>query len=144
MVQMPRLLRQDATRFVMDELLEDVMFSIGKYKVEAKEYKIRMFTCQGKHFIKILINRWWVPSSQSSLNYDDIFILDAANKIFQFNGSNSCIQERAKALEVGNALPFSVPEGIKVPSSLMNMYQELQQDLGCSILSQGNLEQWVM
>lgn len=41
-----------------------------------------------------------VPFARSSLNHDDIFILDTANKIFQFNGSNSCIQERAKALEV--------------------------------------------
>ncbi|TVU02592.1 hypothetical protein EJB05_51902 [Eragrostis curvula] len=34
------------------------------------------------------------------INHDDIFILDTKSKIFQFNGSNSCIQERAKALEV--------------------------------------------
>lgn len=38
--------------------------------------------------------------ARSSLNHDDIFILDTKSKIFQFNGSNSCIQERAKALEV--------------------------------------------
>lgn len=29
-----------------------------------------------------------------------MFILDSENKIFQFNGANSNIQERAKALEV--------------------------------------------
>ncbi|KAI7748735.1 hypothetical protein M8C21_015896 [Ambrosia artemisiifolia] len=52
-----------------------------------------MFTCQGKHVVH-------VPFARSSLNHDDIFILDTANKIFQFNGSNSSIQERAKALEV--------------------------------------------
>lgn len=37
---------------------------------------------------------------RSSLNHDGIFILDTRSKIFQFNGSNSTIQERAKALEV--------------------------------------------
>lgn len=41
-----------------------------------------------------------MPFARSSLNHDDIFILDTKSKIFQFNGSNSSIQERAKALEV--------------------------------------------
>lgn len=39
-------------------------------------------------------------------------------------------------------LSFSVPNGIKVPSSLVNIYKELKQDLGCSIPSHGNLEKW--
>ncbi|KAI7753928.1 hypothetical protein M8C21_033127, partial [Ambrosia artemisiifolia] len=64
--------------------------------VESEEHKIRMFTCQGKHVVHVKE----VPFARSSLNHDDIFILDTANKIFQFNGSNSSIQERAKALEV--------------------------------------------
>lgn len=41
-------------------------------------------------------------------------------------------------------LSFSVPSGIKVPSSLVNIYKELQQDLGCSIPSHGNLEKWAL
>lgn len=41
-----------------------------------------------------------VPFSRSSLNHDDVFILDTKDKIYQFNGANSNIQERAKALEV--------------------------------------------
>ncbi|KAL2232859.1 UNVERIFIED_CONTAM: Villin-4, partial [Sesamum indicum] len=41
-----------------------------------------------------------VTFARSSLNHDDVFILDTKSKIFQFNGSNSSIQERAKALEV--------------------------------------------
>lgn len=41
-----------------------------------------------------------VPFARSSLNHDDVFILDSQNKIYQFNGANSNIQERAKALEV--------------------------------------------
>ncbi|KAI3772098.1 hypothetical protein L6452_03273 [Arctium lappa] len=68
----------------------------GFKHAEPEEHKIRMFTCQGKHVVHVKE----VPFARSSLNHDDIFILDTANKIFQFNGSNSCIQERAKALEV--------------------------------------------
>lgn len=41
-------------------------------------------------------------------------------------------------------LSFSVPEGVKVPSSLVNIFKELQQDLGCSIPSHGNLEKWAV
>lgn len=41
-----------------------------------------------------------VSFTRTSLNHDDVFILDTDAKIFQFNGSNSSIQERAKALEV--------------------------------------------
>ncbi|OIW19410.1 hypothetical protein TanjilG_09430 [Lupinus angustifolius] len=56
----------------------------GFKHVEAEEHKTRLF----------------VPFARSSLSHDDIFILDTDSKIFQFNGSNSSIQERAKALEV--------------------------------------------
>ncbi|XP_074276815.1 villin-2-like isoform X1 [Silene latifolia] len=41
-----------------------------------------------------------VPFARSSLNHDDVFILDTKDKIYQFNGVTSNIQERAKALEV--------------------------------------------
>jgi uracil-DNA glycosylase len=39
-------------------------------------------------------------------------------------------------------LCFSVPHGIKVPSSLVNIYKEIHADIGCSIPSHGNLERW--
>lgn len=41
-----------------------------------------------------------MPFSRSSLNHNDVFILDTASKIFLFSGCNSSIQERAKSLEV--------------------------------------------
>ncbi|KAF7806650.1 villin-4 [Senna tora] len=44
--------------------------------------------------------RLYVPFARTTLSHDDVFILDTQSKIFQFNGSNSSIQERAKALEV--------------------------------------------
>ncbi|OMO97015.1 Villin headpiece [Corchorus capsularis] len=68
----------------------------GFKHVEEQEYKTRLFVCRGKHVVHVKE----VPFARSSLNHDDIFILDTKSKIFQFNGSNSCIQERAKALEV--------------------------------------------
>lgn len=41
-----------------------------------------------------------------------------------------------------NGLSFSVPEGIKIPSSLLNIYREIKADIGCSVPSHGNLEKW--
>lgn len=52
-----------------------------------------------------------VPFARSSLNHDDVFILDTQNKIYQFNGANSNIQERAKALEVIQFLKEKYHEG---------------------------------
>nr|CAB3488175.1 unnamed protein product [Digitaria exilis] len=52
-----------------------------------------------------------VPFARSSLNHEDIFILDTKSKIFQFNGCNSCIQERAKALEVMQYIKDTFHEG---------------------------------
>ena len=41
-----------------------------------------------------------------------------------------------------NGLCFSVTEGIKIPPSLQNIFKELNNDLGISIPSNGNLESW--
>ncbi|XP_077214981.1 villin-4-like [Tasmannia lanceolata] len=63
---------------------------------ESNEHETRLYVCKGKHVVHVKE----VSFARSSLNHDDIFILDTKSKIFQFNGSNSSIQERAKALEV--------------------------------------------
>lgn len=41
-----------------------------------------------------------------------------------------------------HGLCFSVPEGIKVPPSLVNIYKELHSDIGMQIPKHGNLEEW--
>jgi len=41
-----------------------------------------------------------------------------------------------------HGLAFSVPFGIKPPPSLVNIFKELQTDLGLSIPNHGNLENW--
>ena len=39
-------------------------------------------------------------------------------------------------------LSFSVKPGVDIPPSLVNIYQELHDDLGCTIPSHGNLVKW--
>lgn len=41
-----------------------------------------------------------------------------------------------------NGLAFSVKKGVKVPPSLVNIYKELHDDLGCPIPNHGDLTAW--
>ena len=41
-----------------------------------------------------------------------------------------------------HGLSFSVPDGIKIPPSLRNIYKEIKSDLGKDIPTSGNLERW--
>lgn len=41
-----------------------------------------------------------------------------------------------------HGLSFSVPDGVRVPPSLVNIYKELHSDLGIAIPPHGNLERW--
>lgn len=68
----------------------------GFRKTEEEEFETRLYVCKGKRVVRMK----QVPFARSSLNHDDVFILDTKDKIYQFNGANSNIQERAKALEV--------------------------------------------
>lgn len=68
----------------------------GFKEVVEDEFETRLYICKGKRVVRMK----QVPFARSSLNHDDVFILDSENKIYQFNGANSNIQERAKALEV--------------------------------------------
>ncbi|XP_051121960.1 uracil-DNA glycosylase, mitochondrial [Andrographis paniculata] len=71
-----------------------------------------------------------------------------------FNALNTTPFDRVKAVIIGQdpyhgpgqamGLSFSVPDGIKVPSSLVNIYKEIHQDLGCTIPTNGNLERWAV
>ncbi|PKA49474.1 Villin-4 [Apostasia shenzhenica] len=76
-------------------------------QVNENEHETSLYVCHGQHVVYVKE----VPFARSSLNHDDVFILDAKSKIFQFNGSNSSIQERAKALEVVQFLKDTYHDG---------------------------------
>ncbi|KAG7627190.1 Gelsolin-like domain [Arabidopsis thaliana x Arabidopsis arenosa] len=79
----------------------------GFKTVEEEVFETQLYTCKGKRAIRFK----QVPFARSSLNHDDVFILDTEEKIYQFNGANSNIQERAKALEVVQYLKDKYHEG---------------------------------
>jgi uracil-DNA glycosylase len=69
-----------------------------------------------------------------------------------FKAFDACPFEHVKVVIIGqdpyhglgqaHGLCFSVPEGVKPPPSLVNIFKELQSDIGKEIPRSGNLEHW--
>lgn len=69
-----------------------------------------------------------------------------------FNAFNQAAPDKTKVVILGqdpyhgpgqaHGLSFSVPEGVAIPPSLLNIYKELESDLGLSRPSHGNLAAW--
>lgn len=69
-----------------------------------------------------------------------------------FNAFNLCPFDRVKVVILGQdpyhepgqamGLSFSVPEGIAMPPSLINIYKEIEQDLGVTVQKSGDLTRW--
>jgi uracil-DNA glycosylase len=69
-----------------------------------------------------------------------------------FNAFNLCPFERIKVVILGqdpyhgpgqaHGLCFSVRDGVKFPPSLINIFKEIDLDLGLSMPNSGNLERW--
>ena len=69
-----------------------------------------------------------------------------------FNAFNYCSFDDCKVVILGqdpyhglgqaNGLCFSVNDGVRIPPSLVNIFKEIQDDLGQPIPKTGNLERW--
>ncbi|MCH4183653.1 MAG: uracil-DNA glycosylase [Prevotella sp.] len=69
-----------------------------------------------------------------------------------FNAFNLCPFEEVKVVIIGQdpyheqgqamGLSFSVPQGIMIPPSLVNIFKEIQMDLGTPIPENGDLTRW--
>ena len=69
-----------------------------------------------------------------------------------FNAFQRCPFEKVKVVILGqdpyhgsgqaHGLSFSVPEDVKIPPSLKNIYKEISADIGTEIPKSGNLERW--
>ena len=69
-----------------------------------------------------------------------------------FNAFDKCAFDEARVVILGqdpyhgegqaNGLAFSVAEGITKPPSLVNIFKEIQDDLGKPVPKSGNLERW--
>ena len=69
-----------------------------------------------------------------------------------FNAFNLCPFEQVKVVIIGQdpyhepgqamGLSFSVPDGVPMPPSLINIFKEIEQDLGTRMPASGNLTRW--
>lgn len=69
-----------------------------------------------------------------------------------FNAFNLCPFDRVKVVIIGQdpyhepgqamGLSFSVPDGVPMPPSLINIFREIQSDLGIRVPATGNLTRW--
>ena len=69
-----------------------------------------------------------------------------------FNAFDSCPFDKVRVVIIGQdpyheegqamGLCFSVPEGVTIPPSLVNIYKEIHRDLGVAIQQSGNLQHW--
>lgn len=69
-----------------------------------------------------------------------------------FNAFNLCPFDRVKVVIIGQdpyheegqaqGLCFSVPTGVQIPPSLVNIYKEIQTDTGATIPASGDLTRW--
>jgi uracil-DNA glycosylase len=69
-----------------------------------------------------------------------------------FNAFDSCPFDKVQVVIIGQdpyhepgqamGLSFSVPEGVQIPPSLMNIYKEIHRDLGTPIPQSGDLRRW--
>ncbi len=69
-----------------------------------------------------------------------------------FNAFDLCPFDQVKVVILGqdpyhgpgqaHGLSFSVPDGVRTPPSLQNIYKEIRDDLGKDIPTSGNLERW--
>jgi uracil-DNA glycosylase len=83
--------------------------------------------------------------------------IDEGKKVFPpesliFNAFNLTTLDELKVVIIGQdpyhnpgqamGLSFSVPQGVRVPPSLKNIYKEINDDIGCPIPDHGDLSSW--
>ncbi len=74
--------------------------SSGFKKVERDVYETRLLHVKGKRTVRVSS----VPVAASSLNRDDVFILDKGLRIFLFNGPTANKYEKSKGIEVASCI----------------------------------------
>ena len=114
--------------------------------------------------MKVVIAESWQPHLQTEFDKPYFkplaeFIRDeySTNQVYPpgkliFNAFDQCSFDDTRVIILGqdpyhgagqaNGLAFSVSEGVPKPPSLINVFKEIQDDLGTSMPKSGNLERW--
>lgn len=104
--------------------------TILKEEFEKDYYlKIREFLKQEYSHYKVYPDMHDIFNSLKYADYDNIKVVIIGQDPYHEEGQ-------------AHGLSFSVKPGIEIPPSLLNIYKELQDDLGCYIPNNGYLEKW--
>lgn len=76
--------------------------------------------------------------------YPDMYDIFNALKMTPLDKVNAVIlgQDPYHGENQAHGLAFSVKQGVRIPPSLVNIYKELHEDVGCTIPNHGCLEKW--
>lgn len=114
--------------------------------------------------MEVKIEKSWKERLQQEFDKDYFYILTdfvrkeySTNTVYPpakliFNAFDSCPFDKVKVVIVGqdpyhepgqaHGLCFSVNDGVRLPPSLVNIYKEIEHDLGISAPRSGNLTRW--
>jgi uracil-DNA glycosylase len=97
---------------------------------------------QKDYYIKL--RKFLVNEYNSSVIYPNMYDLFNALHYTPYSKVKVVIlgQDPYHGPKQAHGLSFSVNPGVKTPPSLVNMYKELQSDLGCYIPNNGYLKKW--
>ena len=97
----------------------------------AKPYYRKLFATVNEEYKTRLI---FPPAKDIFYGFDLTPLKDVKVVIF----GQDCYHNHGQA----HGLCFSVQKGVEIPPSLVNIYKELEDDMGCYIPNNGNLEKW--
>ena len=90
------------------------------------------------------LRRFLAAEYKTHTIYPDMYDIFNAFKYTSYNDTKVVIfgQDPYHEPQQAHGLAFSVQHGVKTPPSLLNMYKELNAELGCYIPNNGYLEKW--
>ena len=118
------------------------MTQIKKPDIEDRWYEVLKQEFDSPYFADI--KSFLIEEKRQYVVYPPSPLIFNAFNLTPFDNVKVVILGQDPYHNVGQAhgLAFSVPDGIQKPPSLQNIFKELNQDLGITIPTTGNLEKW--
>lgn len=118
------------------------MTAIKKPQIEETWYEVLKYEFESSYFTDI--KSFLIEEKRQHVVYPPSELIFNAFNLTPFDKVKVVILGQDPYHNIGQAhgLAFSVPDSIQKPPSLVNIFKELNQDLGVPIPAKGNLEKW--
>lgn len=119
-----------------------LMTAIKKPQIEETWYEVLKYEFESSYFTDI--KSFLIEEKRQHVVYPPSELIFNAFNLTPFDKVKVVILGQDPYHNIGQAhgLAFSVPDSIQKPPSLVNIFKELNQDLGVPIPAKGNLEKW--